>query len=101
MKEKTMAEEQERRAPMPKSTPRKTPQVYCGPSVRGVARQYTVYAAGTLPAALKGLMEKHPEAAALTVPTERFAAVRRALGTKGTAEAILYEKLLEKLTQEG
>ena len=29
-------------------TEHKTPCVYCGPSVRGVARQYTVYAAATL-----------------------------------------------------
>ena len=30
-------------------TEHKTPCVYCGPSVRGVARQYTVYASGNTP----------------------------------------------------
>ena len=32
------------------------PVVYCGPSVRGVARQYTVYA-GTIPAALADFIQ--------------------------------------------
>ena len=37
------------------------PVVYCGPSVRGVARQYTVYV-GTIPAALADFIQAHPAA---------------------------------------
>ena len=51
-------------------TEHKTPCVYCGPSVRGVARQYTVYASGNTPAALE---------------------------TAGTAESILYNKIKNEL----
>lgn len=64
----------------------KTPCVYCGPSVRGVARQYTVYASGNTPAAKN-----------LLVPVERFAQTRKALETAGTAESILYNKIKNEL----
>lgn len=74
----------------------KKPHVYCGPSVRGVARQYNVYSGG-LPGPLLALMETHPAARALTVPVEKFAETRRALETPGTAQAILYAKLKEEL----
>lgn len=66
--------------------------VYCGPSVRGVARQYTVYA-GALPAALEAFLQEHPAARGLLVGVERFAQVRSNLGRSGTAEAILYQKV--------
>ena len=51
------------------------PVVYCGPSVRGVARQYTVYA-GTIPAALADFIQAHPAAKGLLVSVGRFAQVR-------------------------
>lgn len=75
----------------------KGPCVYCGPSVRGVARQYTVYAAGHTPAALDEFMEQHPAAKGLLVPVEAFAATRKALETAGTAQAILYNKVKSEL----
>ena len=62
-------------------TERKTPCVYCGPSVRGVARQYTVYASGNTPAALDEFVKQHPAAKNLLVPVERFAQTRKALET--------------------
>ena len=67
-------------------------QVYCGPTVRGVAKQYTVYA-GSLPAELRNFIQAHPEAGALLVPVERFAQTRKKLETAGTTEAILYRKI--------
>lgn len=67
-------------------------QVYCGPTVRGVAKQYTVYA-GELPEELTAFIQKHPEAGALVVPVERFAETRRKLEQAGTAEAILCRKI--------
>lgn len=74
----------------------KKPHVYCGPSVRGVAKQYNVYSGG-LPGPLMELMEAHPAARALTVPVEKFAETRRALETPGTAQAVLYAKLKKEL----
>lgn len=72
------------------------PCVYCGPSVRGVARQYTVYA-GEIPAALADFIKAHPAAKGLLVSVEHFARVRSNLGKNGTAEAILYQKIKSEL----
>ena len=41
-------------------------QVYCGPTVRGVAKQYTVFCGG-IPEALEAVIAIHPEAGALVV----------------------------------
>lgn len=87
MSEKTTANE--------KTTAKKKatgPVVYCGPTVRGVAKQFTVYSAG-LPAALEAYMKEHPAARGLVVPLDKFAQTRENLRKQGTAEAILYEKL--------
>lgn len=73
-----------------------TPKVYCGPSVRGVVRQYTVFT-GEIPEMLAEFIKEHPAAGALIVPTERFAEVRKSLETKGTAEAILYKQIRSEL----
>ena len=70
--------------------------VYCGPSVRGVARQYTVFNGG-LPEMVKDFAAKHPIAKTLIVPVDRFADMRRKLETKGTAEALIYKKLKSEL----
>lgn len=73
-----------------------TSRVYCGPSVRGVAKQYTVFT-GETPELLAGFVKKHPAAGALIVPIDRFADVRRKLETAGTAEAILYKQIKSEL----
>ena len=72
------------------------PRVYCGPTVRGVVKQYTVFA-GDIPAALNDFIEQHPAAKALLVPVERFAQTRKQMETAGTAEAILYHKIKSEL----
>lgn len=72
------------------------PVVYCGPSVRGVARQYTVYARG-IPAVLEAFIQAHPAARGLVVRVERFAQVRSNLSRSGTAEAILFQKIKSEL----
>lgn len=78
-----------------KKTAKKPGQVvYCGPTVRGVAKQFTVYA-GRIPEALEQYAQEHPAARGLIVPVERFPTVREALRKKGTAEAILFEKLMK------
>ena len=70
--------------------------VYCGPTVRGVAKQYTVYSGG-MPRELEEFIQKHPEAAALVVPMDRFAQTRKRMETAGTAEAMLYRKIKSEL----
>ena len=51
-------------------------QVYCGPTVRGVAKQYTVFRGG-IPEALEVFIAIHPEAGALVVDVERAAQALR------------------------
>ena len=85
----TVAAQKETKGPAKKKA---GPLVYCGPTVKGVAKQFTVYTNG-VPAALEKYMKEHPAAKALTVTMDRFAAVRANLRKAGTAEAILFEKL--------
>ena len=68
------------------------PCVYCGPSVHGVARQYTTYQGG-IPAELKEFIKAHPAARELIISTSRFASVRKRLETHGTVESIIYKKV--------
>lgn len=72
------------------------PCVYCGPSVQGVARQYTTYQGG-IPKELKAFIREHPLVRRLIVHPGKFAAVRQRLETPGTAEAIIYKKLKAEL----
>lgn len=72
------------------------PCVYCGPSVRGVARQYTVYNGG-IPDVVKRFIMEHPAAKGLLVSVERFVQVRIKLETRGTAESILFNKVRAEL----
>lgn len=72
------------------------PCVYCGPSVRGVAQQYTVYNGG-VPDVMKQFVSEHPAAKGLLVSVNRFVKVRTKLETRGTAESILFNKLREEL----
>ena len=69
------------------------PVVYCGPTVRGVAKVFS----GGIPEALEDFSERHPEVKALLVPVEQFAETRRKMETAGTAEAILYHKIKSEL----
>jgi len=70
--------------------------VYCGPSGRNVVRQYTVYT-GAIPESVKAFLEAYPTAKALLVPLDRFAETRKKLETKGSAEAVLYNKVKSEL----
>lgn len=73
--------------------------VYCGPTVRGVAKRYTVYHNG-LPETLKKLTVQFPEAGELTVPLDRFAATRKALQQVDSTQSLLYARLSMKLHKE-
>lgn len=70
--------------------------VYCGPSVRGIAKQYTVYH-GRLPAQLVTFLAKHQAAQCLCVPLDKFAETRAGLNTKGSPQATLYKTILNEL----
>ena len=72
------------------------PCVYCGPSVRGVVKQYTVFAGG-IPEPLQAFIDNHPEAKALLVAVDRFAETRKKIETAGSAESILYHKIKSEL----
>lgn len=73
------------------------PCVYCGPSVKNVARQYTTYQGGGIPDALRDFIKAHPAARGLITSTGKFAAMRKRLETPGTAEAILYKSVKSEL----
>ena len=72
------------------------PCVYCGPSVRGVARQYTTYQGG-ITDAMRDFIKEHPEARGLIVPTGKFPAMRKRLETPGTPEAAIYKLVKARL----
>ncbi|MBD5098133.1 MAG: hypothetical protein HDT35_01010 [Clostridiales bacterium] len=72
------------------------PCVYCGPSVKGVARQYTTYQGG-IPDALRKFIQEHPGALGLIVSTGGFPAMRRRLEKHGTTEAELYKAVKAEL----
>ena len=64
---------------------------YCGPTIKGVAPQYTVFVGG-VPAKLAEKMEEIPVLKALTVPREKFAEMRVKVEQDGTRENTLYQR---------
>ena len=65
--------------------------VYCGPTIRGVANQYTVFEGG-IPTKLQEQAAKSAAIKALIVPLEKFAVTRERVEREGTAEYILFQK---------
>lgn len=72
-------------------------QVYCGPSVRNVAKQFTVYN-GALPEALAEFLAKHPAARSLVVPVEQFAQTRKDLQIAGTPKDLIFQSVVREIT---
>jgi len=72
------------------------PCVYCGPTVRGVARQYTTYHGG-ITDALRDFIKAHPHVLGLIVSTGAFPSMRKRLETRGTLEANLYKAVKAEL----
>ena len=73
--------------------------VYCGPTVRGVAKQFAVYQNG-VPMHLRTLGERIPEVRALTVTLDKFAATRQALQNGDSTQSLLYARICRKLRTE-
>ncbi len=64
---------------------------YCGPTIKGVALQYTVFAGG-LPAKLTKLAERNPVVKALIVPSEQLAEMRVKVEQDGSRENLLCKR---------
>ena len=56
---------------------------YCGPTIKGVAPQYTVFVDG-IPEKLAEIAEEHPVVKALIVPREKLAEMRVKVEQNGT-----------------
>lgn len=70
------------------------PLVYCGPTIKGIAPQYTVFTDG-MPEKLKEKVEQVPLIKAMLVPLSKFAEMRVKIEQPGTRENILYKKVAE------
>ena len=68
-----------------------SPCMWCGPSVKGVAAQYTVFT--EMPKQLEALVEQIPAARGLVVALDKFPQVRRALEGVGSKESKWYTKV--------
>lgn len=69
--------------------------VYCGPSIKGVARQFTAYNNG-IPEGLKAATEKNKVLAAMIVPLEDLPEAMRQLRQKSGRIYTLYKAVQGK-----
>lgn len=69
--------------------------VYCGPSIKGVARQFTAYNNG-IPEGLKAATEKNKVMAAMIVPLEELPEAMRQLRQKSGRIYTLYKAVQGK-----
>ena len=69
--------------------------VYCGPSIKGVARQFTAYNNG-IPEGLKAATEKNKALAAMIVPLEELPEAMRQLRQKSGRIYTLYKAVQGK-----
>ena len=69
--------------------------VYCGPTIRNVAKQYSVFING-VPEELKNIMDIYPYLKNLMVSVDDFPATRVAVETNGTPENIIFNKFLKE-----
>ena len=65
--------------------------VYCGPTIKGLAPQYTVFVGG-VPAKLAEKMEAIPVLKALTVPREKLSDLLVIVVHDGSREKTLYQR---------
>ena len=70
-----------------------TQRVYCGPSIKDVVREGTVFSEG-IPEALEEYIQKNPAVRSLIVPLTDFAAFRADIGRRGTPANIIYNNVL-------
>lgn len=71
---------------------------YCGPTIPGVAKQFTIYTDG-IPAALQAATEENPILAGLVVPLEKLPDAMRQL-REGTGSIFtLYRQAAQAINQ--
>ena len=70
----------------------KETQVYCGPDILGVAKQFSVYTNG-LPEGLEQLANKIPAMRGLIVPVEKLAETRSELQKQESAKHNIFLKV--------
>ena len=63
--------------------------VYCGPTIPGVAKQYTIYSNGTAPA-LSEAAENHPVLRSLIIPLDKLPEAMRQLRERSGTIYTLY-----------
>lgn len=91
-KEKTTAEPvAPAKATAPASAEKPEAVAYCGPTIKGIAAQGTVFVNG-LPDKLTEKITEFPALKGLIVPRAKFAEVRAKVEKEGTAENILFKK---------
>lgn len=67
------------------------PLVYCGPSVKNVVKQFTVYSgADAVPAAVNEFLTKVPAAKGLMVPLDRFGKTRADLENPKSGAGLIF-----------
>lgn len=81
---------------MSKKAARAEPVVYCGPTIKGVARQFTTYI-DDIPDALAERQKAIPAIGALIVPLSALAKTRLALERSGTTESVIYSTVQKSL----
>ena len=69
--------------------------VYCGPTIRNVAKQYAVFING-IPEELKNIMDGYPYLKNLMVSVDDFSTIRAAVETNGTPENVIFNKFLKE-----
>ena len=74
-----------------KTTKAAGPVVYCGPTIPGVAVQYTTYTNGT-PTALAEAVKEQPALGSLVVPLDQLPEVRRQFHAGSGRYYTLYRK---------
>ena len=77
-------------------TPAAQAVAYCGPTIKGVAPQYTVFVDG-IPEKLAEIAEERPVVKALIVPREKLAEMRVKVEQSGTRENLLYQNAVSVL----
>ena len=73
--------------------------VYCGPTIRGVAKEDTVFIDG-IPAALQEMVDRCPAMRHLLVPTSAIAQTRTELRDASSTVSIFYSKAAKFIKEE-
>lgn len=68
--------------------------IYCGPTIKGVIKQYASYTNG-VPKRIKEYADSNKSVKRLLVPITDFIETKKNIATKGTVENISFNKILE------